>query len=104
MRPTFYIHPKSIFASRDDTVEFKCAARGFPRPSITWLKDGTAFRTDTSAKIIQSHLNKSSEMILKIMSVSDQHVGYYACLATALNAQVSSRDAILSLKGKYVNH
>ena len=100
MAPAFYLHPKSILVSRGDSVEFKCAARGSPHPNITWFKDGTAF-TDTSAKTIQSRLNTSSEVILKIPSVSDKHIGYYSCLATASNVQVSSRDAILSLKGKW---
>jgi len=98
MGPTFYLHPKSILASRDDTVELTCGARGVPRPNITWLKDGIVF-TDTSATVIQSDLNESSELIMKIISVNDRHVGYYSCLAAALKTQVSSRDAILSLKG-----
>ena len=100
MGPTFYLHPKSILASREDTVELTCGARGVPRPNITWLKDGIVF-TDTSATVVQSDRNESSELIMKIISVNDRHVGYYSCLATALKTQVSSRDAILSLKGKY---
>lgn len=100
--PAFYLHPKSILASRDDTVELKCGARGLPRPNITWLKDGIAF-TDSSAKVIESNLNESLKLSMKVRSVSDRHVGYYACLATALKAQVLSRDAMLSLKGKYVD-
>ncbi|XP_078348199.1 fibroblast growth factor receptor 4-like [Oculina patagonica] len=98
LEPAFYLHPKSILASRGDNVKFTCAARGFPRPNITWLKDGVTF-TDTSADIIQSNLNKRSEVNLKILSVTDKHVGYYACMAKTENAQISSRDAMLSLKG-----
>ena len=97
--PSFYLHPKSTLASRDDTVELTCGARGLPRPNITWLKDGIAF-TDASVTVVQSNLNESSELILKIISASDRHVGYYSCLATALKARVSSRDAMLSLRGK----
>jgi len=89
-------------ASRDDTVELRCGARGLPRPNITWNKDGIAF-TDDSVTVIQSNFNESSELIMRIISVSDKHVGHYSCLATALNARVSSEEAILSLKGKYVD-
>ena len=102
MEPSFYLHPKSTLASRGDTVELTCGARGFPRPNITWLKDGIAF-TDASATVTPSNQNDSSELIVKIISVSDRHVGYYSCRATALRAKVSSRDALLSLKGKYFN-
>ncbi|XP_078348198.1 fibroblast growth factor receptor 4-like [Oculina patagonica] len=98
LEPAFYLHPKSILASRGDNVKFTCAARGFPRPNITWLKDGVTF-TDTSAEMIQRNLNKSSEVNLHILSVTDKHVGYYACMATTENARISSRDAMLSLKG-----
>ena len=102
MEPSFYLHPKSILASRDDTVKLTCGARGLPRPNITWLKDGIAF-TDASVTVVQSNLKESSELIMKIISVNERHIGYYSCLATALKAQVSSRYAILSLKGKYVD-
>ena len=101
MEPSFYLHPKSILASHGDTVELTCGARGFPRPNITWLKDGISF-TDASASVTLNNQNDSSELIVKIISVSDRHAGYYSCRATALKAQVSSRDAMLSLKGKYV--
>lgn len=102
MEPSFYLHPKSILASYGDTVELTCGARGFPRPNITWHKDGIAF-TDASATVTPSNQNDSTELIVKIISVSNRHVGYYSCQATALKAQVSSRDAMLSLKGKYVD-
>ncbi|KAJ7373612.1 hypothetical protein OS493_011217 [Desmophyllum pertusum] len=97
MAPSFYIHPKSIRASHDGTVKFKCAARGFPRPNIAWLKDRAEFK-DTSAKMVQRNMNESSELIMTILSVSDRHVGYYACLATILDTHVSSREAELSFK------
>ena len=102
MEPSFYLHPKSILASQGDTVELTCGARGLPFPNITWVKDGIPF-TDASATVTPSNQNESSELIVKIISVSDRHVGYYSCRATALKAQVSSRDAMLSLKGKYVD-
>ena len=100
--PSFYLHPKSILVSRHDIAEFTCGAQGSPRPNITWLKDGIPF-TDASVTVFQSNLNESLKLIMKIISVTDRHVGYYSCLATALKAQVSSRDAMLSLKGKYVD-
>lgn len=98
--PAFYLHPKSVLASRDETVEFKCAARGFPRPNITWIKDEMEF-TDKNTQLSQRILNESVELVIKIVSVSDRHVGYYSCLATALNVRVSSRDAVLTLRGEY---
>ena len=81
MEPSFYLHPKSTLASRGDIVELTCGARGLPRPNITWRKDGFAF-TDASATVTPSNQNDSSELIVKIISVSDRHVGYYSCRAT----------------------
>lgn len=99
MVPAFYLHPKSVLASRDDTVEFTCAARGFLRPNITWFKDGKKF-TDKAARIIQNNMNERSELVMMILFVSEKHLGYYTCLATILDVSVSSEEAQLALKGK----
>ena len=99
MTPKFYRHPKSVIASRHDTVEFTCAARGFLRPNVTWRKDGKEF-TDKAARIFQRNMNQSSEVVMRILSVSERHLGYYTCRAAILDVSVSSKEAQLSLKGK----
>ena len=84
-------------------VIFKCRLSSKKvAANITWFKDGIAF-TDASATVTPSNQNETTELIVKIISVSDRHAGYYSCRATALKAQVSSRDAMLSLKGKHVD-
>lgn len=98
MGPAFYIHPKSIKASLGDTVVFECAVQTVSRPNITWLKDGKAFEDASDKTVIQENTNETSK--LRIISVSEEDIGHYACLATIQNVQVSSREAKLSLKGK----
>lgn len=98
MAPAFYIHPKSIKASLGDTVVFECAVQAVSRPSITWLKDGMAFKDASDKTMIQENTNETSE--LRIISVSERDIGHYTCLAIIQNVQVSSREAMLSLKGK----
>ncbi|KAL9955870.1 hypothetical protein ACROYT_G037263 [Oculina patagonica] len=92
----FYIHPKSIKASLGDTVVLKCAVQTVSRPNITWLKDGKAFEDASDKTMIQENTNETSK--LRIISVSEEDIGHYACLATIQNVQVSSREAKLSLK------
>ena len=78
---------------------FKCAVQSVFRPNITWLKDGKEF-TDSSAKMVLKNTNGTSE--LRIISVSERDTGNYACFAAVRNFQDSSREAVLSLKGKRV--
>lgn len=95
--PTFYLHPENVEASRGEKIVFTCAVEGLPVPHITWLKNGIA-TVDGKAGYFQG--KESATSVLKIYSVKDMHEGRYSCEATSSKGNVTSREAIISLKGK----
>lgn len=40
--PVFIAKPLQQIAIEESTVTLECAANGYPKPSILWLKDGVA--------------------------------------------------------------
>ena len=78
---------------------FLCAAQGSPVPRITWLKDGIAI-VHGQAGYFQG--KESVTSVLKIFSVNDRHGGRYACEARSPKGNVTSKEAMLSIKGKFM--
>lgn len=42
MAPIFITKPKSMVVREGETIVLDCAANGYPRPWLIWLKDGVA--------------------------------------------------------------
>jgi len=94
---TFYLHPENVFALRGDNVVFICATQGSPVPDVTWLKDGI---TSVDGKANYFKGEESATSVLRIYSVENIHKGWYACKATSPKGNITSRQAMLSIKGK----
>jgi len=75
--PYFTVEPEIVNAAEDETIEFKCEAKGVPKPSIQWIYNGlpidrapqNARRKVQANKIIISQLVKAD-------------TGNYGCNAT----------------------
>lgn len=58
-------------------VVFECIANGYPKPRVTWLKDGSLVPIGNNGYSILGESN------LVIQAVSVSHAGTYTCQATA---------------------
>ena len=97
----FYLHPKSVTASPGDHVMFTCSVKGCSVPKITWLKNGLA-NVDEEGKSYQGQENATS--VLTIDSIEIRNSGNYSCQATSSKGNITSREAVLIIKGKFVCH
>lgn len=64
-----------------------CAADGQPSPTIRWLKDGV----DTGVT--------GNSFIIPEVTLSDR--GNYSCVAKNLPGEITSKQAIVNILGKY---
>ncbi|XP_072152438.1 neogenin isoform X4 [Bemisia tabaci] len=78
MAPVFIATPRSSTAIEGDTVTFECAANGFPRPHITWLKDGVTI----DLADLDSTFSTTGSGSLQISKVKEEDQGNYVCRAT----------------------
>ena len=98
-KTSFYLHPESVTASPGDHVVFTCAFKGCSVPKITWLKNGLA-NVFGEGKSYQGQENTTS--VLKIDAVEIKNGGNYSCQATSSMGNVTSREAVFIIKGKFV--
>lgn len=73
----FETSPKDTVAITKSTVVLECVASGYPKPRITWLKDGFEISLGRSGYSILGQGN------LMIEQVSVSHAGTYTCRASA---------------------
>lgn len=66
--------PKDTVAISGGKVVLECIANGFPKPRVTWLRDG-------SPVVLGSGYSILGESNLLIESVSVAHAGNYTCQA-----------------------
>ena len=68
--------PKDTVAIVGSKVVLECIANGFPKPRVTWLRDGLPV-------VFGNDLSLLGESNLLIESVSALHAGIYTCRALA---------------------
>ncbi|XP_026671553.1 neogenin isoform X3 [Ceratina calcarata] len=88
--PVFIAKPLQQEAIEGSTVTLECAANGYPKPSILWLKDGVAIDL-TSHESRYSRVAASSLMIRNVQEIDD---GSYQCRA---ENEVETLDAAADL-------
>ncbi|XP_025057452.1 peroxidasin homolog isoform X2 [Alligator sinensis] len=72
--PVFLHRPQDVEAETGQDVVIICAARGDPRPTITWVKEGIQI-TDSG----KFHMSQDGTLSIRDLGVADQ--GRYECIA-----------------------
>ena len=78
--PSFLAVPRNTVACENSTVTLECAANGKPRPSMTWLKDGTTIDFD-SQPLQGGRFERLGSGSLRIGQLTEADVGVYQCRA-----------------------
>ncbi|PIK60935.1 putative muscle M-line assembly protein unc-89 [Apostichopus japonicus] len=63
-----------------------CTVHGYPKPSVTWFKDGVGLENEAPYEITFMH----GEATLQVPETIDEDVGVYSCVATNSSGEVSS--------------
>ncbi|XP_029037667.2 neogenin-like isoform X3 [Osmia bicornis bicornis] len=88
--PVFIAKPLQQVAIEGSTVTLECAANGYPKPSILWLKDGVAIDS-ASRDFRYGRIAASSLIINNVQEIDD---GSYQCRA---ENEVETLDAAADL-------
>ncbi|XP_073524318.1 roundabout homolog 1 isoform X5 [Phyllobates terribilis] len=72
-RPSFARRPSNMAVTVDDSVEFKCEARGDPVPTVRWRKD--------DGDLPKTRYEIRDDNTLKIRKVIAGDMGSYTCIA-----------------------
>ncbi|XP_071870166.1 neogenin protein frazzled isoform X3 [Bombus fervidus] len=88
--PVFIAKPLQQMTIEESTVTLECAANGYPKPSILWLKDGVAI--DLAS--FQSRYSRVAASSLVISNVQEIDDGSYQCRA---ENEVETLDAAADL-------
>ncbi|XP_072749484.1 neogenin isoform X4 [Anoplolepis gracilipes] len=88
--PVFIAQPLQQIAVEGSDVTLECAANGYPKPTILWLKDGAALDLTS----FESRYRKVAASSLMITTVRESDHGSYQCRA---ENEVESLDAVAEL-------
>ncbi|XP_025990804.2 neogenin isoform X6 [Solenopsis invicta] len=88
--PVFIAQPLQQIATEESDVTLECAANGYPKPTILWLKDGVALDLTS----LDSRYRKIAASSLMITNVKESDHGSYQCRAENM---VESLDAVAEL-------
>ncbi|XP_066597532.1 neogenin isoform X2 [Prorops nasuta] len=75
--PVFIAKPLDTLATEGSSVTLECAANGYPKPTIFWLKDGIAINLIA----FDSRYKKTAASSLLITNVIEEDYGLYQCRA-----------------------
>ncbi|XP_045189922.1 neuroplastin-like isoform X2 [Mercenaria mercenaria] len=97
--PAIDSHDNNKNLVQGDNLELKCKVSGFPKPTVSWFKDGSEINTTTRIHTLEY---EGAMGKLMIYSLEDEDEGYYKCFAEndvePLNATAEMR---VRVKDKY---
>ncbi len=87
--------PVSQSAGLGSNVTFNCTATGYPKPTITWTKNGNPYSVQSTprAKVITDEGTSVSQLL--ITGVTSDDYGEYQCVANNSAGVKISRGAFL---------
>ena len=95
--------PRNQSADIGANVTFNCTASGFPKPTISWIKnnDSSALQSNLRVKFINSPMDDKSiqSQLLLIIGVKMEDFGKYQCKAESVVGKNLSLPAFLTPKG-----
>ena len=95
--------PRNQSADIGANVTFNCTASGFPKPTISWIKnnDSSALRSNLRVKFINSTMDDKSiqSQLLLIIGVKMEDFGKYQCKAESVVGKNLSLPGFLTRKG-----
>ena len=85
--------PREFNATRGQSIQLPCIAKGYPVPTITWSKDGLS---------IPSHQRQSvsSDNTLHISKVQKGDAGRYKCTAVNSDNKRDEGYVVVSVSGR----
>ena len=95
--------PRNQSADIGANVTFNCTATGFPKPTISWIKNNnsSALQSNLRVKFINSTMDDKSiqSQLLLIIGVKMEDFGKYQCKAESVVGKKLSLPAFLTPKG-----
>ena len=95
-KPEIIEGPENQSVSIGSNATFSCTARGFPRPTILWIKDNASYplQSNSKASVIQDNQTNRSQLFITGLEMEDY--GKYQCIATNSVGRSQSGVAVLS--------
>lgn len=75
--PYFTVEPEIVNAAEEETIEFRCEAKGIPEPAIKWIHNGKPIEESTPNPRRSVQKNK-----IVIKGLEKKDTGNYGCNAT----------------------
>ncbi|KHJ48881.1 fibronectin type III domain protein [Trichuris suis] len=85
--PDFSSRPENVVGLANQAITFRCEAKGYPSPAITWYKNGEVLKSSEYFMINDTHL--------KISGLVKNDQGVYQCLAENDVGSVQSSAVLL---------
>ncbi|PFX17469.1 Roundabout-like 1 [Stylophora pistillata] len=95
-KPEIIESPKNQSASIGSNATFSCTAKGFPRPTIHWIKDNVSYPLESNPRASVTLHGPTNRSQLFITRVEMEDYGNYQCIANNSVGRSHSGGAVLS--------
>lgn len=100
-KPVFVNFPKDETVSTGSDVSFSCSARGSPKPSIFWTREGSQ-ELMFPGNTYQGRYTVTQDESLRIKGVIRKDEGHYVCSAIS-QAGASTATVFLQVSRRYMS-